>query len=228
MTKKKVVFCTPSLTGPTKPYIKALEDSIPLIIAAGWDEGYAQEIANPYISGARAAMTRKALDAQADVIVYLDYDLSWDPQDLLTLIETEGDVVAGTYRIKQDEPEYMSTLYTDAEGRPMVARDGTLSANKAPAGFLKVTSAAIDRYMTAYPELCYGPKFRLSVDLFNHGAHKGVWWGEDYAFSRRWIEMGERIALIPNLNLTHWQGDKAYPGNFHEFLLHCPGGQKAA
>src|SRR5258707_667607 len=87
----KVVFCTPSLSGPTAPYIKALEDSIPLIEAAGWEHGYAQQVNCPYISAARANMLRAALDAKADVVVFIDYDVSWAPGDLLKLIETEGD-----------------------------------------------------------------------------------------------------------------------------------------
>jgi hypothetical protein len=110
----KVVFCTPSLAGPTAPYISALEQSIPLITGAGWEEGYAQEIGNPYISAARANMTRKALDAGADVLIYLDYDLSWRPPDLLTLLTTPGDVVAGTYRFKKDDEEYMGAVDTGA------------------------------------------------------------------------------------------------------------------
>jgi hypothetical protein len=73
----KVVFCVPSLNGPTAPFIAAMERSIPLVDGAGWDEALVQEIGNPYISAARATMLRKALDAGADVIVFLDYDLSW-------------------------------------------------------------------------------------------------------------------------------------------------------
>ena len=61
------------------------------------------EVGSPYISAARATMLRKALDAKADVIVFIDHDLSWRPGDLLKLIETTGDVVGGTYRFKQDE-----------------------------------------------------------------------------------------------------------------------------
>lgn len=225
-TKKKVIFATPSLAGPTSPYIKALEDSIPLIQAAGWDEAYIQEIGNPYISAARAAMTRKALDAKADVIVYLDYDLSWCPQDLLTLIEAEGDVVAGTYRMKQDEVIYMGTLHSNLQGTPQVRADGAIKSKTVPAGFLKVTKEAIDRFMAAYPDLCYGPKYNLSIDLFNHGAHKGLWWGEDYAFSRNWCDAGGEIWTVPNLNINHHRGDKVYEGNLHEFLMRQPGGSK--
>jgi hypothetical protein len=230
----KVVFCTPSLEGPTKPYVAALEASIPLIKAAGWEEGYAQQIGCPYISAARANMTRSALDAKADVIVYLDYDLSWDPQDLLTLIETEGDVVAGTYRCKIDEEQYMGTVLSNEHGTPLVReKDGAVSAKLIPAGFLKVTKEAIEKFMTEYPELVYGPLYHQAIDLFNHGVHERVWWGEDYSFARRWKDKCGDIWLVPNLNIDHHTKDrdgkeKVYKGNFHEYLLRQPGGSKAA
>ena len=214
----KVIFCTPSLAGPTAPYIKALEDSIPLIVGAGWDEGYSQEIGNPYISAARSHMTRKALDAKADVIVYLDYDLSWKPQDLLTLIETSGDVVAGTYRYKKDDEEYMGCVETNDASEPLGRADGCISAVNCPAGFLKITRAGINKFMKAYPELVYGEPCNPSIDLFNHGAWEGVWFGEDYAFCRRWRAMGERIWLVPDLDIDHYAGDIAFKGNFHRYL----------
>jgi glycosyltransferase involved in cell wall biosynthesis len=70
-----------------------------------------QEINNPYIGGARAKMLRKALDHDATVIVFLDYDLQWPAGELLKLIETDGDVIAGTYRCKVDEEQYMGTVF---------------------------------------------------------------------------------------------------------------------
>jgi len=228
----KVVFCTPSLSGPTAPYIKALEDSVPLIEKAGWEHGYAQQIACPYISAARANMLRAALDAKADVIVFIDYDVSWAPEDLLKLIETEGDVVAGTYRCKTEdgptEEFYMGTWETNANFSPKQrSSDGAISAKLVPAGFLKITKEAIDRFMVAYPELCYGPMYHLSVDLFNHGVHERIWWGEDYSFARRWKEKCGDIWIVPNLSIDHHAKDKVYEGNLHKFLLRQPGGSEA-
>lgn len=218
----KVIFATPSLNGPTAPYIASLEQSIPLIKDAGWEEGYAQEVGNPYISAARSSLLRKALDAKADAIVYLDYDLSWNPPDLLRLLETPGDVVGGTYRFKKDEPEYMAAIYTDDLGRPVLRGDGCMKADRLPAGFLKITKDAVERFMEAYPDLVYGPRYNPSVDLFNHGAHKGVWWGEDYAFSRNWREAGGELWLVPDLDIAHHSGERAYPGNFHKFMMAQP------
>lgn len=214
----KVIFCTPFLARPTDPYLDALEASVPLIESAGWEHGHSVEVGNPYISAARAHMTRKALDAKADVIVYIDYDLSWRPQDLLALIQTKGDVVAGTYRYKKDEEEYMGCVETNDASEPLGRPDGCLSMINVPAGFLKVTREGIDKFMRAYPELVYGPPTNPSVDLFNHGAWGGIWYGEDYAFCRRWRAMGERIWLIPDMDIDHHAGELAFKGNFHKYL----------
>lgn len=223
---KKVVFCTPALERPTDPYLDAMEKSIHHVIAAGWDERSVYEIGNPYISAARSAMLRKAMDLEPDVVVFIDYDLSWGEKDLLKLIETPGDVVGGTYRFKTDKVEYMGTVYCGQNDRPLVREDGCIKADKLPAGFLKITREGLETFARAHPHLLYGSVFRPSLDLFNHGVHEGVWWGEDYAFCRNWQACGGDVWLIPDLDLTHHSKTTAYPGNFHEHLLRQPGGVK--
>jgi len=220
----KVIFCIPTTKKPYQATLDSLAASIPLIKEAGWEEGMVSEIGCPYISHARSTMLRKALDAKADVIVFIDHDVSWKPRDLLTLIETKGDVVCGTYRFKKDEEEYMGAVLSNADGTPLVRADGNLLAHSAPAGFLKVTKEAVNKFMTAYPDLIYGEKYSPYVDLFNHGAHKGVWYGEDYAFCRNWRECGGEIVLIPDLDISHHTTEKEYVGNFHNFLRRQPGG----
>lgn len=222
--KRKVVFAIPSLEGPTEALVNALRSAVPSIIAAGWDEGCTFETGCPYISAARARLLRKALDAKADVIVFIDYDLSFSPEALLKLIETEGDVVAGTYRYKRDEEEYMGVLWPTINGIPKPRADGCIRADRVPAGFLKITKEAVDKFMGAYPELIFGPRYHPSVELFNHGVMDGVLWGEDYAFSNRWNKCGGEIWLVPDLDITHHAKLKSFPGNYHQYLLRKPGG----
>lgn len=221
---KKVAFCIPTVTKPYQQTLDSLAASVPLIQSAGWDDAMVSEVGCPYISAARATMLRKALDAKADVIVFIDHDLSWDAQDLLTLIETEGDVVCGTYRFKKPEEEYMGQLLAGVGGIPIVREDGALRSFSAPAGFLKITTNAVNRFIKAYPELCYGERHTPHVDLFNHGAHNHTWYGEDYAFCRRWLELGGDLWTVPNLNIHHHTQTEVFKGNLHEFLLRQPGG----
>lgn len=224
---KKVIFAIPTLTRPYQACLDSLKDSIPLIEEAGWDHGMVSEVGSPYISNARATMLRKALDAQADVIVFIDHDLSWRPQDLLKLIETEGDVICGTYRFKREPEEYMGALITDEDHRPIVRADGCVLAHSIPAGFLKITRSMVNRFLEAYPELAYGERCNPHIDLFNHGAHNHVWYGEDYAMSRNWRDAGGEVWIIPDMDISHHTPDHEFKGNYHRFLLGCPGGSEA-
>lgn len=221
---KKVIFCIPTIKKPYQCCLDSLAASLPLIVEAGWQEGMVSEIGSPYISHARAKMLRKALDAKATVIVFIDHDLSWKPQDLLTLIEAKGDVVAGTYRYKYEPEEYMGALLPDINGMPQVREDGGLRGFCAPAGFLKITNKAVARFMIAHPELCFGPRYSMTVDLFNHGCHEGVWYGEDYAFCRRWLGFGGELVIMPDLDINHHTPTEEFKGNFHQYLLRQKGG----
>lgn len=223
----KVALCVPTLTKPYPQCLAAIEASVPELDAAGIEHQTVFEVGCPYISHARATMLRKALDAGADAAVFIDHDVSWRPRDLVTLIQADGDVCAGTYRFKMAEEEYMATIICDAAGYPMCRPDGAIRADKVPAGFLKVTRKAVRQFMRAYPDLVYGDPEHPSVDLFNHGAHQGVWYGEDCAFSRRWRDCGGEIWLLPDLDITHHAADAAYPGNFHAYMLRRPGGSES-
>jgi glycosyltransferase involved in cell wall biosynthesis len=221
----KVALCIPTLKRPFQQCLDSVEASAPLLEQAGWEHVMVSEIGCPYVSHARATMLRKALDAKADTVVFIDHDLSWEPGDLLKLIQTPGEVVAGVYRFKRDEVEYMGQLLPALDGTPRVRDDGCVAAHSVPAGFLKITQVTVNRFMHAHPELAYGDKFSPCIDLFNHGAFEGVWYGEDYSFSRRWRALGGEIWVVPDLSLTH-HGDKPYPGNFHQFLMRQPGGSE--
>lgn len=222
--RRKLVFCTPCLSRPTEPYLAALEACLPAVEAAGWDHASVFETSNPYISGARAKLLRKAMDTKPDAVVFLDYDLSWSPESMVAILENDGAVVAGTYRFKKPEEEYMGGWQHYEDGRPLVRDDGSFVATRIPAGFLKVTKEAVDQFMGAYPQLVYGERYNPAVDLFNHGAIDGVWYGEDYAFSKRWIECGGELRLLPDLDITHHTATEAFPGNLHEFMMRQPGG----
>lgn len=223
----KVVFATPTLDRPYQPYLDALEASVPILDAAGIEHQTVFEVGNAYISAARATMLRKALDAKADAVVFIDHDLSWRPEDLLTLIQANAEVCAGTYRFKEPKVEFMGMIHVDDRGIPVVRDDGLISATRVPGGFLKITKEAVAHFMRTYPELIYGEPYHPHVDLFNHGVHQGVWWGEDYAFSRRWCESGKPLYIVPDLTLTHHTKTEGFTGNYHEWLMSRPGGSKA-
>jgi hypothetical protein len=97
---KEVVFCCPTITKPYQPFLDSLAAALPVIQEAGWTDKSAWSIGCPYISRARSTMLAKAMKTSADVFVFLDHDLSFPPATLLKLLETDGDFIAGTYRLQ--------------------------------------------------------------------------------------------------------------------------------
>lgn len=220
----KVLFATPFLEVPTKHWVESLEASIPYVEEAGWEHGLTVEIGNPYVSGARANLLAKFVnDASYDRIFFIDYDLGWEPAALAKVLSVDSDVVCGDYRFKNDREEYMTKLMSNEHGTPLVRRDGCILAEVAPAGFMCIKREVLDRFAQSYPSLTYGTN-NVHVDLFNHGAIDGIWWGEDYAFCYRWRKLGGEVWVAPDLNIDHHSKSVVYKGNLHEFLLRQPGG----
>lgn len=220
--KVRVAFCCPTPKGPYQQFKDALAAEVPHLDEAGFDHKIVWELGCPYISHARCNMLHRALhEAGADIVVFLDHDLSWKPGDLTKLVQTPGEVVSGLYRFKMPGIEFMGSIEAGPDRYPIEREsDGALRAVRIPGGFLKITRYAVQRLMRAHPELLFGDPIKPHVDLFNHGAFEGIWYGEDYAFSRRWRAMGGEIWVVPDLDLTHHDNSAGdFPGNLHRFLL---------
>jgi len=229
---KKVCFCVPTIQRPHDKTLDAFEKTAKFLDAQKkYEHGLVSEIGNPYISNARNTLLRKALDWGAELIVFVDHDLSWEPEDMVKLLDAEGDCIAGLYRFTRGSPEdkheYMGTIYSGEHETPLVRYDGAILAELVPAGFLKITREGINRFMGAYPDLLYGERCNPHVDLFNHGARDWLWYGEDYAMSRRFREGVGPIWVVPDVTLTHWRGEIGYAGNYHDYLMRQPGGKNA-
>jgi hypothetical protein len=223
---KKVVFCVPVY--PKEPYkqtVAAFEAEKPFLETAGWGSEVIYQTGLPYISASRAMLLHEALKRDATVIVFVDQDISWTPGSAVKLIETEGGVVGGTYRYKNDEERYMGGLREVEEGGG-VARtreDGCLEAYVVPAGFLKVTREAVNLMIAKHPELCCGEACSPHFDMFAHGIMEGEWRGEDTAVCLRWWQMGQKVWVVPDLDITHHSADRDYPGNLARYLERIAG-----
>jgi len=216
--KPRLVIMTPTVKKPFDEYMSSMETAAAVLEAAGIEVMLVFEIGNAYISGARATLLRKALDRRPDAVMFIDHDLSFTPAALKKLVMTKGDIVAGTYRFKEDVERYMGFCHVK-DGALQVRQDGALKATYVPAGFMKITRHAVNYFMEKYPELIYGERCLPHIDLFNHGAMSGLWHGEDYAFCKRWGDIDGDIWLVPDLDITHHTTEAAYPGNFWKFIV---------
>lgn len=216
-----------------KEFWSSLKAGVTLLKNKGYVIHAYSIMGDPYIAKVRSALANKFLKSNCDTFIFLADDLKYKPSDLLQLIETSGDVVAGAYRIKTTKVKYPVTINRDKDGFPIVREDGCISAKWVQTGFLRINRCVFEAIMLHYPERAFygikdGKKVNISCDFFPQGtgiiSHK--WIGEDYGFCELWRGIDGKIWIIPDMDLTHYSKDEGYVSNFHEYLMRLPGGCK--
>jgi hypothetical protein len=169
---------------------------------------------------------------QATHLMFIDADIVFRPEQVHRLLQFDQDVVAGMYPVKTiDWPLLRQHLKPDtgaAEmpalglnfvGTPLVSaereeRDGFVTASYAGTGFMLIKRGVFERMKEAHPELRYelahvyprpakqSPNQYAFFDcMIEPGTN--AYLSEDYAFCRRWRELGGKIWLDQKSRLGH-------------------------
>jgi len=182
------------------------------------------------ITRSRNTLAAKFLDTPtATHLMFIDADIGFDPRQVVRLLEFDADVAAGMYPLKTIDWEtggrgrardgealetaplrYVGVPCEEAE---LERRDDFITARFAGAGFLMVKRSALVAMTHAYPSLRYrlahtqaapdrGPNQYALFDPMIE-PDSGHYLSEDYAFCRRWRDLGGKIWLDTRSQLTH-------------------------
>jgi hypothetical protein len=192
------------------------------------------------ITRARADMVGEFLATEATHLLFIDSDIGFAPEQVFRLLTFDADVTAAAYPFKrivwdkvrkgaQDGRTDLEAVgldyvfYPESKG-PMTARNDFVRVRHTGTGFLMIRRPALIRMCEAYPELRYKMAQR-TADLLKDGpysfalfecmieADTGLYLSEDYAFCRRWRDLGGEIWLDIRSALTH-HGSYAFKGDF--------------
>lgn len=180
-------------------------------------------------------------------LFWIDSDIGFSPEAALRLLQADYEIAAGVYPLKTEEwpaeglPKDMTYVefkalyqkYTVNARVPAgqdtfqldIQEDGFLEMAEAPTGFMVIKRAVFEKMIQHYPELQYVPD---SLGVENKGLHyrffdvmvdpeTNRYLSEDYGFCRLWENMGGKIYIDCQSNLTH-QGSKIYSGNYANSL----------
>lgn len=153
------------------------------------------------------------LASEADRLVFIDSDVSWELGDLLKLARHPVDFVGGCYRYKQ-EPEGYPVVFLDKPELWADPETGLLEVAALPAGFLALSRSVFERLREAFPARSY-KHFDKELHGFFHAPPGG---GEDGAFCNEWRSIGGQVWLDPELTLTHTGGNPDFTGNIGRWL----------
>lgn len=166
------------------------------------------------ITHARNQLCADFLDTEAEKLVFLDADVSFEPGSLIKLASHDVDVVGGAYRYKEAEERYPVIWLDKPE---LHAINGLLEVGSLPGGFLCVSRRALERLREAMPrKYVFGD--RVFDGFFHAPIQEGLLFGEDAAFCTDWRAIGGQVWLDPELSLSHHGGVNSYPGHIGNWL----------
>jgi len=181
------------------------------------------------ITRARASLISQFLDdPTATHLLFIDADIGFEPEQVLRLIQCGADMSAAVYPIKRIDWGKVKKTMETARPNPaaaalkyvfevddpnaVVTTAGFVKVRYAGTGFLMIRRQAVERMCIAYPQLKY--KRDHSIDALTASDNRfalfecmigedGTYLSEDFAFCKRWTDMGGEIWADLNSRLNH-------------------------
>jgi hypothetical protein len=205
------------------------------------------------ITRARSSLLAQFLtDATATHLLFVDADIGFEPEQVLRLIACGADMCAAVYPIKRIDWERMKRSIETAAPDPAAAalryvfevdnpaavieRAGFVKVRYAGTGFLMIRRSAIEAMCARHPELQYkrehsaddgadsDKRFALFESMI---ADDGTYLSEDFAFCKRWTDMGGEIWADLSSTLSH-VGPMTFRGNLSSQFAGAAGSASAA
>lgn len=178
-------------------------------------------------------------------LFWIDSDITFTPQAAFRLLQADRDVAAGIYPMKSEHwpaeglPARMSQREYEARFTeypfnpvaqpiaPHIDKDGFIEVAEAPTGFMAIKRSVFTQMMAHYPGLNYvpdgppnHPKAHLHWLFFDCmvDPDSGRYLSEDYAFCRRWRDMGGKVYADMHSKLQH-AGQRLFRGDLAESLF---------
>ena len=181
------------------------------------------------ITRARASLIAQFLeDPDATHLLFLDADIGFEPEQVLRLIQCGAEMCAAVYPIKRIDWDRVKSAIDSARSEPaaaslkyvvevddpnaVVQAGGFVKVRYAGTGFLMIRRTALERMCAQYPELQFkrdhssdaatasDKRFALFECMIGED---GTYLSEDFAFCKRWTDMGGEIWADLGSKLSH-------------------------
>jgi len=198
------------------------------------------------------ALVRFFVETSFTHVFWIDSDVGFQAESVFRLLLADRDVVAGAYPLKGFHPITLETAarlapqdrnaahlrfpvnggLPDGTMIPLVVdEEGFLEVTEAPTGFMAIKRGVLDRMRQSYPELRYTPDgppdpdrarhcFRFFDSMIEPETNRFL--SEDYAFCRRWRDIGGKVHVDVTAKLSHVSNSFVFQGDFATTLKVAP------
>lgn len=177
------------------------------------------EAGNCHVDDTRNSAVREFLKSDCTDLFFIDADVSFDPEAVVRLLRLDRDIIAGVYPKKQDEEDFPVRV---ADGVELWAdADGLVEVEGAPTGFMRIKRSVLESLAEKFKHRRYSGQGSSPDDppytiIFERTYEAGRRLSGDYAFCRKWKDMGGKIHVDPELPFTH-EGLKEWGGVLGDF-----------
>ncbi len=181
------------------------------------------------ITRARASLVSQFLDdASATHLLFIDADVGFEPDQVLRLVECGAEMCAAVYPIKRLDwnkvqqtietvrlnPQAAALRYVFEVDDPnaVIEQHGFVKVRYAGTGFLMIRRQALARMCVRYPQLQYKRDHSIDAAAASDNrfalfecmiAEDGTYLSEDFAFCKRWTDIGGEIWADLGSKLNH-------------------------
>lgn len=174
-------------------------------------------------------------------LFWMDADIGFEPETAFRILLADKEVIAGAYPVKSIHwPEVLPNVTPQEfvlshlrypvnaahRGNAMDLSpddEGLLEVSEAPTGFMAIKRHVLDKLIAARPDLKYIPDFKPGDPRADYcyrffdvmvEPETNRYLSEDYAFCRRWRDLGGKVFIDTTAKLEHvghfsWHGDFA-------------------
>jgi hypothetical protein len=181
------------------------------------------------ITRARASLVSQFLDDPgATHLLFIDADIGFEPDQVLRLVQCGAPMCAAVYPVKRIDWDKVKRTIETARPNPaaaalkyvfevdnpdaVISKAGFVRVRYAGTGFLMIRREALEAMCARYPQLQY--RRDHSVDAATASDHRfalfenmiaedGTYLSEDFAFCKRWTDIGGEIWADLDSKLSH-------------------------
>lgn len=218
-TNVKLMIGTPTGDGTYEStYQVSLWQTLEFLKGQGVTVQLAEEKYTTDVALARAHVFAAFMRSDCTHLLKIDADMGWTPEAVIRLFCAKKDFVA-VAGPKKRYPLQFAANWSDERGnpKPLVfdTSTGTMEVGEVGSAFCLITRAMAQRMVDAYEgDLGYnGVTGQGEWALYQPFVRKRRYYSEDFAFARRWQDLGGRVFICPDIALKH-TGKHTFEGAF--------------
>lgn len=199
---RKVCLATTSYDNPDASYTFSIARTREAMHQAGIPTAYLLLQGNCHVDDARNTVVQHFLLSDCTDLVFLDADVSWEPENLIELCRYDRDIVGGVYPFRREGskgnmPVRMLPGVLEPDG-------GLLEVEGLPTGFMRIKRHVLEKLCETANHFTSRTELRSQIPiLFERSFETGNRWGGDLNFCRKWRAMGGRVHAAYEMRLGH-------------------------